>query len=166
MSAQVITLIDALDRAEQFVLYAARIHRALREQTAPQGLCLCHGFRVTGLQNALPAFVHFQNTLALDPERRFIAGERPSRIVEVCELELLRTIRTWQQQPGDDPEKALRFITTPTVRRIAAPAGRIFAIEMATVGMYVREIRPGICTPSTSAMSAQEMYGDNSLTAH
>lgn len=139
MPAKIVTLIDALDRADQFVVYAARIHRALAEQTAPPGLCLCRGFRAMGLEGALPAFVQFQNALSTDPARSFLAGERASRTVETSELELLAALADWQQRPDEDPQSALSFIGTPSVRRIAAPYGRLFAVEMVAVGLCVGE---------------------------
>lgn len=131
-------LVEMLETAESFVVCAARVHRALREGTAPPYLCLCSMFRAAEIPHALAPFAFFQAALAGDPQESFVASERCVRTVSACEVLLLEAIACWQRNPEARAESALDFVTTPRVRSIAAPPGRTFALELATVGLWVR----------------------------
>ena len=131
-------LVEMLKPAEMFVVCAARVHRALRELTAPPNLCLCRIFQAADIPEALAPFAFFQAALAGDPARSFHAEERGLRVLGSAEVNLLHAVATWQLAPASHPERALGFVSTATVRRIAAPAGHAFALEMASVGLWVR----------------------------
>ena len=135
-------VVEMLEPAEIFVVCAARIYRALSEQTGPPSLCLCRIFNAAGISGALQTFAFFQSALVSDPERGFVAEDRGSRIVSEHEVRLLRTIARWQRTPWNPPELALDFVTAAATRRIAAPAGHAFSLEMASVGLWVRPHEP------------------------
>ena len=135
-------VVEMLEPAEIFVVCAARIYRALSEQTGPPSLCLCRIFNAAGIPGALQTFAFFQSVLVSDPERRFVAEDRGSRVVSVPEVQLLRAIARWQRAPWSPPEHALDFVTAAATRRIAAPAGHAFSLEMASVGLWVRSHEP------------------------
>jgi hypothetical protein len=131
-------LVEALGPAEAFVVCAARVHRALRTGTCPPCVCLCRIFAAADIPRALVPFALFQAALAADPERSFIASERCSTVVTAAEVRLLEAIAQWQSEPRAPAERALEFVRTAAVRRIAAPAGRAFALEIGAVGLWVR----------------------------
>lgn len=128
---------DSLEISEKFVVCAARVYRALREHVGPGGTCLCRIFHAAELGPALPPFICFQNALSADPEQSLQADERGARFVSEREIRLLRAVAWWQHYPAENPESALLFVAPPTIRRIAAPAGRAFAVEMAAAGLFV-----------------------------
>lgn len=138
MSEPYDTLVELLEPPEMFVVCAARVHRSLHEGTAPAHSCLCRMFRAAEIPGAVAPFAMFLAALTCDRARRFLVEERCSCTLGTSELHLLRAIARWQRSPDEEPERALDFIETPAVRRIAAPAGRTFALEMAAVGLWVR----------------------------
>src|SRR5262245_2004219 len=125
--------VEHLHTAEMFAICAGRVYRSLREGTAPPYLCLSRMFEAASIPGALPAFMAFQAALSADPYRSFVAEDRCLASVGSSELQLLQAIADWQHKSVDEAtEDPLAFVTSPTVRRVAAPAGKSYALELAS----------------------------------
>lgn len=128
---------EGLDMPERFVIAAARVYRAVRENANPYCTCLHEMFKGLDLAPALPPFLYFQQAISEDPARSFLAENRGSLILSEGECRLLQAVGWWQQHPAECPEAALLFALPRAIRRVAAPAGRAFALEIAAVGLLL-----------------------------
>jgi len=150
------TFVETLNLAEMVALCAARTYRALHEPDGTPCACLCHILGAARIMPALPAFVHFQRALSVDPARTIVYEMRGARTLSMGELHLLRALARWQYRPDEDPQRALLCIAAATVRRIAAPSGRAFALQMAGAGLWLPERRLDQGVPVWSERSASE----------
>lgn len=123
-----------LTEVELFVLCAARVYRAGRRSPSVRYPCLPRLFDAIGLRSALPAFLQFQIALSADPDRSLTFENRHTRFVGEGEMALLQALRAWQCDPAGDAQSVLWFIRVRTIRRVAADAGREFALKMAAAG--------------------------------
>lgn len=141
---------ESLDMPERFVVAAARIYRAVREQVNPPCTCICEIFKALDLTLALPPFLCFQGALSADPAQSFLAEDRGSLCLSTGEQRLLQAVSWWQRYPCETPEAAFRCELPRSIRRVAAPAGRAFALEIAAVGLLLPSQHP--VTPATAPL--------------
>ncbi len=142
-----------LTDAELFVLCASRAYRASRESPASRCPCLPRLFGAVGLKGALPAFLQFQIALSADPDRTLTFEERHARFIGDGEMALLQALYAWQCDAACDPRSVLWYIRVRAVRRVAADAGREFALQMGAAG-WILPLRGCYRSPGCAGLPA------------